>query len=251
MMRRVPTRAISFDLFDTLVDLSMNNLPLVEVGGRKFHSTLQALHAVTAQRHPIDFESFGQMLFAVDSELRTSTYSRGLELPTIRRFAELARRLGVADSALAEELTETHMRGIYEQTRFLSHHEGVLAELGSELKLGVCSNFSHTPTAERVLADSGLRPHLDAVTISETVGIRKPRPEIFQALLAELDVPPEEVVHVGDDLESDVNGASKLGMRTAWIRRRVKDPERRLEAHEGEAPTWIIEDLAELSDLIA
>ena len=30
-MRRVPIRAISFDLFDTLVDLSMDNLPLVEV----------------------------------------------------------------------------------------------------------------------------------------------------------------------------------------------------------------------------
>ncbi len=228
----------------------MDNLPLVEVGGRKFHSTLQALHMVTAQRHPIDFESFGQILQAVDSELRSATYSRGLELPTIRRFGELTRRLGIDDSALAEELTETHMRGIYQQTRFLSHHEQVLAELGSELKLGVCSNFSHTPTAERVLTDSGLRPYLDAVTISETVGIRKPRPEIFEALLAELDVSPEEVVHVGDDLMSDIDGASRLGMRTAWIRRRVKEPESKLEGHEGEPPTWIIEDLAELPDLI-
>ncbi len=228
----------------------MDNLPLVEVGGRKFHSTLQALHTVTTQRHPIDFESFGQMLQAVDSELRSTNHSRGLELPTIRRFAELARRLGIDDSTLAEELTEIHMRGIYEQTRFLSHHERILAELKNELKLGVCSNFSHAPTALRVLTDAGLRPHLDAVTISETVGIRKPRPEIFEALLAELDVAPEEVVHVGDDLRSDVDGASRLGMRTAWIRRRVKDPERRLEAHKGEPPTWIIEDLAELPDLI-
>ena len=80
----------------------MDNLPLVEVGGRKFHSTLQALHTVTTQRHPIDFESFGQMLQAVDSELRSTNHSRGLELPTIRRFAELARRLGIDDSTLAE-----------------------------------------------------------------------------------------------------------------------------------------------------
>ncbi len=241
---------MSFDLFDTLVDLAMTNLPMVELGGRRFPSTLQALHGVTARRRDIDFESFGQMLFAVDRELRDQTYKRGLELPTLRRFEELVRRLGIDDPTLAEELTLEHMRAIYEQTTFLSHHPQVLRELHAELKLGVCSNFSHTPTAERVLEEAGLLSHFDAMAISETVGIRKPRPEIFRALLDELGVAPEETVHVGDDLTSDIEGASRLGMRTAWISRRVRDPERALQEHEGPHPTWIIRDLSDLPKIL-
>ncbi|MEE8313262.1 MAG: HAD family hydrolase [Myxococcota bacterium] len=244
------TRAISFDLFDTLVDLSMENLPLVEVGGRKFRSTLKALHQVAARHSDIDFESFGQMLLAVDSELRPETYERGLELPTIRRFGLLVQRLEIDAPDLAEQLTQTHMAGIYGQTRFLPHHPEVLEGLRGRVVLGVCSNFSHAPTAERVLTDAGLRPHFDAVTISEGVGIRKPRPEIFEALLADLDVPPEEAVHVGDDLSSDIDGAARVGMRTAWIQRRVADPERALEKHHGARPTWIIRDLAELLEIL-
>jgi FMN phosphatase YigB (HAD superfamily) len=39
-------------------------------------------------------------------------------------------------------------------------------------------------------------------------------------------------------------------MRTAWIRRRVHDPEQALRDHSGAEPTWIIEDLSELPDLL-
>lgn len=250
MIRFVDTRAISFDLFDTLVDLSIKNLPLVELGGHKFPSTLLALHEVAERRRTIDFENFGQTLFSVDSDLREETYSVGIELPTIRRFEGLVERLEIDDPTLAEELTQTHMQGIYEQTSFLPHHPRVLEKLRSELKLGVCSNFSHAPTAERVLKDAGLHHHFDAVAISETVGIRKPRPEIFEALLADLDVAPEEVIHVGDSLSSDIDGAARLGMRTAWIRRRIHDPEQALRNYSGARPTWIIEDLSELPDLL-
>lgn len=228
----------------------MQNLPMVELGGRRFPSTLAALHGVAARRGAIDFESFGRTLFAVDAELRTETYERGLELPTLRRFQELVRRLEIDDATLAEELTREHMGAIHGQTSYLGHHPRVLEGLRARLKLGVCSNFSHSPTALRVLQDAGLRHHLDAVTISETVGIRKPRPEIFRALLDELGVAPEEAVHVGDDLASDVEGAARLGMRTAWISRRVRDPERKLREHTGAPPTWIIRDLAELPDLL-
>ena len=87
----------------------MENLPLVEVGGRKFRSTLKALHQVAARHSDIDFDSFGQMLLAVDSELRPETYERGLELPTIRRFGLLVQRLEIDAPDLAEQLTQTHM----------------------------------------------------------------------------------------------------------------------------------------------
>ena len=88
--------------------------------------------------------------------------------------------------------------------------------------------------------------HLDTVVISEDHGFRKPRPEIFESVLDALDVAPADALHVGDSLRADVGGASELGMRTAWITRRIEDPALALGAHAGPDPDFQIADLAEL-----
>ena len=126
----MPVRAVLFDLFDTLVDLDMQNLPTVEIRGQRFRSTHRALHEVIVQRADVDFESFADALRAVDHELRSRVYTEGRELTTVERFGALTRRLDLDDSELAGELTAVHMQGIFEQARFLSHHVGVLKELG-------------------------------------------------------------------------------------------------------------------------
>jgi putative hydrolase of the HAD superfamily len=144
-----------------------------------------------------------------------------------------------------------HMGGLRAQVRAVAHHAELLASLRQQARVGLCSNFSHSPTALRVLAESGLDAHLDAVVISEEVGIRKPRPEIFRAVLEALDVAPEETLHVGDSLDADVRGAAAVGIRTVWITRRVRDPEAVLARFDGPAPDWQIADLAELSSIVA
>ncbi len=101
-----------------------------------------------------------------------------------------------------------------------------------------------------VLEEYGLRSHLDAVVISESFGIRKPRHEIFDAVLKELGVEADETLHVGDNLDADVGGAARLGIHTAWITRRVPDPERALRDHEGPAPEFVIADLAEIEAVL-
>jgi putative hydrolase of the HAD superfamily len=67
----------------------------------------------------------------------------------------------------------------------------------------------------------GLAAHLDAMVFSGDVGHRKPAPEIYLRACEELRVDPAQVVFVGDDLEQDVQGASRLGMTTVqalWFR---------------------------------
>jgi len=86
--------------------------------------------------------------------------------------------------------------------------------------------------------------------ISDAIGFRKPRAEIFEAVLAELGVAPEETLHVGDNLAADIGGAAPLGIRTAWITRRIADREAALRAHEGPSPDRVIADLAEIEDLL-
>ena len=95
-----------------------------------------------------------------------------------------------------------------------------------------------------------MHAHFDAIVVSDTFGLRKPRREIFEEVMGLLDASPDEVLHVGDSLRADVAGASAAGIRTAWITRRVRDPEKSLERHEGPVPDHTVADLGELESLL-
>ena len=53
-------------------------------------------------------------------------------------------------------------------------------------------------------------------------GAAKPDARIFLAAAAKLQVPPEAILHVGDDESMDVLGAMQVGMQTAWVNRSDK-----------------------------
>ena len=244
-------RAVVLDLFDTVVDLMMEDLPEFEVGGRVLRGTHGWLHEIVSQHSDVDLEPFVRLLGEIDREFRVPLYKEGREYPTLERFRQLSDRLGIDEPGLPERLTETHMGGILAQVRYLPHHVEVLRALRERARIGICSNFSHADTGRRVLEQAGLAPYVDTVAISEEVGVRKPRPEIFRATLERLGVEPGETLHVGDRLEADVCGAAGVGISPVWITRRVRDPEQVLRAHEGAKPEHVIADLAELLPLIS
>jgi putative hydrolase of the HAD superfamily len=244
-------RAVVFDLFDTLVDLHYEDLPAQEHEGRDVPPTTRELHAAVVQRAEVGFDAFVAALLAVDRELRDARYAEGRELPTEERFAALVARLGLEDDELPAILTAVHMGMLRGTVAVPEHHADLLASLGRRVRLGLCSNFSHSETAFGILEAAGLRSHLEAVVISHAVGFRKPRSEIFEAVLRELDAAPEEMLHVGDNLHDDVGGACALGIRTAWVTRRVDDPEQRLQDHTGPPPDITIRDLAEIPALLS
>jgi putative hydrolase of the HAD superfamily len=209
-----------------------------------------ALHEAARARLPITLKDFAAALAEVDVAFRDSHYAEDREVPTELRFEALVRRLGASDPELPGLLTSVHMGVFREQVRVPAHHAPLLAELASVHAIGLCSNFSHSETAVDILEQAGLARHLAAVVISDAVGLRKPRREIFEAVLARLGAAPEQTLHVGDSLRADVVGAAGLGIKTAWLTRRVKDPRAALEAHQGPAPDFTIRDLAELPALL-
>ena len=50
-------------------------------------------------------------------------------------------------------------------------------------------------------------------------GAAKPAASIFHAACRQLGQPPVRVLHVGDDVELDVVGAARAGLRSCWINR--------------------------------
>ena len=74
-------------------------------------------------------------------------------------------------------------------------------------------------------------------------GVGKPDRRIFEAAAQAAGVPPDEVLHIGDDAELDVLAALACGMQTAWVNRDDK-----LWPHAAE-PHETVRSLAELTAL--
>ena len=61
--------------------------------------------------------------------------------------------------------------------------------------------------------------HFDFIAASARIGFEKPHPRIFEWALNKADVPPEAVIHVGDHVDADVEGARGVGIDGVLIDR--------------------------------
>jgi len=60
-------------------------------------------------------------------------------------------------------------------------------------------------------------PYFKAAVSARQFGVAKPDARIFHAAAAQLNLPADAVLHLGDDATTDVWGALNAGMQTAWV----------------------------------
>lgn len=63
---------------------------------------------------------------------------------------------------------------------------------------------------------AGLEGVADRVVISETIGAKKPAPEIFAAAIGD-QFPADPPWMIGDHAENDIVGGQRAGCRTGWV----------------------------------
>lgn len=69
----------------------------------------------------------------------------------------------------------------------------------------------------RKLKLSGFGELLDGVFISDSIGFEKPRKEFFDVVFGEIGhYSPDEVLIVGDSLNSDMRGGANVGIQCCW-----------------------------------
>ena len=85
------------------------------------------------------------------------------------------------------------------------------------LKLALLSDAPRREAWLR-LCQVSLHHYFDVVVTYEDTGFRKPSPEPFRRVLADLDVEPREAIMVGDWPERDMVGAKSFGLWTAWAK---------------------------------
>ena len=88
---------------------------------------------------------------------------------------------------------------------------------GCGLTIGVLSNLRRD--LEELMGRLHLDPYLDFCITSADAGAEKPDPPIFLEALKRACVSPQEAVHVGDQYQSDVQGAKAVGITPVLLDR--------------------------------
>jgi putative hydrolase of the HAD superfamily len=85
------------------------------------------------------------------------------------------------------------------------------------MKLGVISNWDER--LRPLLEQMGLAPYFDVVLVSMEVGHHKPERQIFERAVESLQVSPERILHVGDSVAEDLEGAAAAGWQAVLLDR--------------------------------
>jgi putative hydrolase of the HAD superfamily len=108
------------------------------------------------------------------------------------------------------------------ETVLLKHQPLLIPKAGdavrhakSQLKVGLISDTGYSPgtTLRKILGSHGIESYFDAFSFSNETGYLKPRIETFLRIFHDLNIRPEESVHIGDLEHTDIAGAKRLGMK--------------------------------------
>ncbi|WP_442598759.1 HAD family hydrolase [Neobacillus sp. D3-1R] len=105
--------------------------------------------------------------------------------------------------------------------------------------------LSNVDSSDIMEAIQLLNIKVDGVVTSEDVKVYKPHRDMFNHALELSGYSPEEVLHVGDSLTSDVLGANQVGINSVWLNRQGK-------AATGDSkPNFVVKNLNEVLDIPA
>jgi putative hydrolase of the HAD superfamily len=99
---------------------------------------------------------------------------------------------------------------------------GVQALVAAGMRLGVTSNSDgtiadHLRRHEWVQLGAGPGATVEVITDSGVIGVGKPDPAVYGATVSGLGLPPERILHVGDSVVYDVDGAAACGLRSVHM----------------------------------
>lgn len=216
-MTHAPIRAVSFDLWVTLIRSDPGFKPL-----RNEHlRTTFAPHMAPAE--------FDTALRAWDKQADVLSEASGTDYGFEDRLALMFDHLGIdfdrhgpamADAIAAQEkfTTEFHPRPYHPDVPAL------VAELATHVPLAVTSNTGMLPGVlmRRLLVLAGFDGAFSHLTFSNEVNVCKPAPGIFAHTFEGLskivpDLTPGQVLHVGDNPNADIKGGQGFGMQTALV----------------------------------
>jgi putative hydrolase of the HAD superfamily len=221
-MTKRPIKAITFDLWDTIIidetdepKRAAAGIPPKPIARRDLVFEALNRHAPTAR------ETVDLAYDVTDAAFRKVWHDQHVTW-------SVHERLGVLLAGLKRELPEDELNEIVKQHEEMEVeyrpdtvpgvHEAIKA-LQGKYKLGVVSDtiFSPGRCLRQIVAAEGLADAFDAWSFSDEVGRSKPAPDMFEYVAKELGVDISEIVHVGDREHNDVGGPHAIGARAVLL----------------------------------
>ena len=206
-MLRAPIAAVTFDLDFTLWDLD-GVLPHAEA----------VCQGLLEQHYPAVTERFDA---AGIHELRNQIAAErpdmahdvtALRRAGLRRAGEQVGYAGDVLDALVEEAFEVFLEARH-AVRLYPDTLPMLRALQGRVAVGAITNGN----AE--IARIGLDGYFDFSLSAVELGAAKPSHLVFDTAAGRAGAPAGQIVHVGDDVHSDVYGAAENGMQAVWLNR--------------------------------
>ena len=202
--------ALTLDLDDTLWPIA----PVIVRAEHITHEWLERHAPATAQRFGVP----AMRELRADVSRRHPQLAHDLSQLRLIALRDALRASG-DDPALAEPAFEVFFAQ-RQQVEFYADVVPALDRLAARFPLLALSNGN----AE--LAATGLSRWFCGAVSARSAGVAKPDARIFRSACEQLGRAPAQVMHIGDDLALDVDGARAAGLQTAWIRRDGAQPGR-------------------------
>src|SRR6516225_10150213 len=158
-----------------------------------------------------------------------------IRLEAFRRTIEM---VGGNNHELAAELNSIYLKHRFANIELYPDVLPLLDSIAGRYVLGLISNGNGYP--ERC----GLQGRFAFVILAQNVRVEKPDPAIFQQACREACCSPEQLMHIGDSLAADVEGARRAGAVSVWLNRD------RIPNHTDIRPDHEIHSLIELEDFL-
>ena len=197
---------LSFDLDDTLWPVA----PLMAAAEHAMLSWLRERHPAIMQNHSRESLRALRMRIAEQFPERSHdmTFLRHRALSDM--FAAAGESRAAADQAFEVFFAERNRVRLYDDVR------QSLTRLSGRYRLFALSNGN--ADLERCGIAHLFEGHVSAIA----AGAPKPDARIFAHLCREAGVAAAQVMHIGDDPQTDVVGATQAGMHAVWINRDAK-----------------------------
>ena len=158
-----------------------------------------------------------------------------IRLEAFRRTIEM---VGGNNHELAVHLNSVYLEHRFAEIELYPDVLPLLDAIAGRYVFGLVSNGNGYP--ERC----GLHGRFSVVILAQNVGVEKPDPAIFQAACREACCSPEQLMHIGDSLATDVEGARRVGAVSVWLNRD------RIPNHTEIHPDYEIHSLIELQKFL-
>jgi putative hydrolase of the HAD superfamily len=240
MMKDSWPRAIFLDLDDTIIAYSYGAAECWERLCTEYAGKIGGIH-----RDALSAALWGvQRWYWNDTERHRSGR---LDLQRARReiVGQAFQNLGLAHQRLAEEMADYFTFTREEVVELFPGAMDALRTLRRQTDCLALITNGHAVPQRKKIAKFGLEGFFDCILVEGEFGAGKPDEQVYLHCLERLKVEPDETWMVGDNLEFDVAGPQRLGIKGIWLDHAAKG----LPEGTSVQPDRIIRHLSELLEV--